>query len=144
MSANEYGERAALKHAELTEKVIGAFYDVYNELGFGFLERVYHNAMLVALADLGLQAESDVPLQVFFRGRLVGDYVADIFVERCVILELKAADDLSPANDSQLLNYLKASPAEVGLLLNFGPKPRFKRRVFDNDRKRARPKIESS
>lgn len=117
---------------------------MYNELGFGFLERVYHNAMLVALGDLGIRAESDVPLQVFFRGRLVDDYVADIFVERCVILELKATDELSPANDSQLLNYLKASPAEVGLLLNFGPKPRFKRRVFDNDRKRARPKIESS
>lgn len=143
MNPSDFGDRASLKHGELTEKVIGAFYDVYNELGFGFLERVYHNAMMVALSDLGLRAESDVPLQVFFRGRLVGDYVADIFVERCVILELKAADDLSPANDSQLLNYLKASPAEVGLLLNFCPKPRFKRRVFDNDRKRARPNIES-
>jgi GxxExxY protein len=88
--------------------------------------------------------ETQVNLPVFFHGRLVGDFFADILVERVVILELKAADDLASAHDSQLLNYLKASPAEVGLLLNFGPRPRIKRLVFDNERKRSRPKIESA
>jgi GxxExxY protein len=100
--------------------------------------------MLIALAQTGLSVETRVNLPVFFRGHLVGDFFADILVERVVVLELKAADELAPAHDSQLLNYLKASPAEVGLLLNFGPKPRFKRLVFDNERKRSRPKIESS
>jgi GxxExxY protein len=144
MNPTDYAERGSLKHGEITEKIIGVFYDVYNELGFGFLESVYHRAMLVALDRAGLAAESKVPLPVFFRGQAVGDFEADIFVERAVILELKAADDLHPAHDAQLLNYLKASAVEVGLLLNFGPKPRFKRFVFDNERKRSRPKIESA
>jgi GxxExxY protein len=144
MNPNDYAERGSLKHGEITEKIIGAFYDVYNELGFGFLESVYHKAMLIALVDLGLSVETQVNLPVFFRGHLVGDFFADILVERAVILELKAADELASAHDSQLLNYLKASSAGVGLLLNFGPRPRFKRLVFDNERKRSRPKIESS
>jgi GxxExxY protein len=144
MDPTHYAERGSLKHGEITEKVIGVFYDVYNELGFGFLEIVYHRAMLVALERAGLSAESKVPLPVFFRGQPVGDFEADIVVEPAVILELKAADDFHPAHDAQLLNYLKASTAEVGLLLNFGPKPRFKRLVFDNERKRSRPKIESA
>ncbi|AMV26582.1 hypothetical protein VT84_19435 [Gemmata sp. SH-PL17] len=144
MNATDYAPRGELRHGEITEKIIGVFYEVYNELGFGFLESVYHKAMLHALADAGLRAETQVHLPVFFRGHLVGDFFADIFVERAAILELKAADELDPAHNSQLLNYLKASPAEVGMLLNFGPKPRFKRLVFDNERKRLRPKIESA
>lgn len=144
MDPTEYAECGSLKHGEITERIIGVFYDVYNELGFGFLEIVYHRAMLIALERAGLAAESKVPLPVFFRGQAVGDFEADIIVERVVILELKAADDFHPARDAQLLNYLKASTAEVGLLLNFGPKPRFKRLVFDNERKRSRPKIESA
>ncbi|VTR95025.1 Uncharacterized protein OS=Granulicella tundricola (strain ATCC BAA-1859 / DSM 23138 / MP5ACTX9) GN=AciX9_3732 PE=4 SV=1: PDDEXK_3 [Gemmata massiliana] len=144
MNAPDYAPRGDLRHGEITEKIIGVFFEVYNELGFGFLESVYHKAMLHVLADAGLRAETQVHLPVFFRGHLVGDFFADIFVERAVILELKAADELDPAHNSQLLNYLKASPAEVGMLLNFGPKPRFKRLVFDNERKRSRPKIESA
>jgi GxxExxY protein len=144
MNPTDYAERGSLKHSEVTEKIIGVFYDVYNELGFGFAECVYHKSMLIALAQAGLTVETQVALSVCFRGHLVGDFKADILVERAVILELKAANDFVPANESQLLNYLKCSPVEVGLLLNFGPKPKFKRLVFDNERKRSRPKIESS
>ena len=132
------------KHGDITEKVIGVFFAVYNELGFGFIESVYHKAMLIALAETGLRVETQVNLPVFFRGHLVGDFLADILVERAVILELKATSDFVAANESQLLNYLKASSIEIGLLLNFGPKPKFKRFVFDNDRKRSRPPIEFS
>ncbi len=124
--------------------MIGVFFDVYNELGFGFKEIVYHNALLIALPEAGLRVETQVNLPVYYRGHLVGDFFADVLVERAVILELKAASDLVTANDSQLLNYLKASPVEVGLLLNFGPKPKFKRLAFDNQRKRSRPPIEFS
>jgi GxxExxY protein len=129
------------QHRDLTERIIGAFYDVYNELGFGFLESVYHQALLFALAESGVRAESQMKLPVYFRGQIIRDFVADIFVERAVILELKAADELCSAHVSQLLNYLKASPIELGLLLNFGPKPRVRRFVFSNDRKRSRPPI---
>ena len=132
------------KHGDLTEKVIGVFFDVYNELGFGFLESVYHRALLIAIAEAGLKAETSVALPVFFRGHVVGEFVADILVESVVILELKAADALVSPHDSQLLNYLKATDCEVGLLLNFGPKPKFKRLAFANERKRARPPIEFS
>jgi GxxExxY protein len=132
------------KHGEITEKVIGVFFDVYNELGFGFLESVYHNAMLIALEQAGLNAESLVRLPVYFRGQLVGEFVADIRVERAVILELKAAEALATPFDSQLLNHLKATSCEVGLLLNFGPKPKFKRLAFSNDRKRLRLPVEFS
>jgi GxxExxY protein len=132
---------AKFKHRDMTERIIGAFYDVYNELGFGFLESVYHRAMLHALVQSGLRVETEVNLPVYFRGYLVGDFAADIFVERTVILELKAVEELHPAHEAQLLNYLKASPIELGLLFNFGPKPRFRRLVFSNDRKRSRPLI---
>jgi GxxExxY protein len=132
----------AFPHRELTEKIIGAYYDVYNELGFGFLENVYHNALIIALTDLGLQVESEVKLFVHFRGRVVGEYDADLFVERKVILELKAVDDFCSAHEAQTLNYLKATDIEVGLLLNFGAKPRIKRLAFSNERKRSRPPVQ--
>lgn len=132
------------KHGPITQKVIGVFFSVYNELGFGFVEGVCHKAMLIALAGAGLRVETQARLPVFFRGHLVGDFKADILVEQAVILELKAANDFAAANESQLLNYLKASPIEVGWLLNFGPKPKFKRFAFDNDRKLLRPAIEFS
>jgi GxxExxY protein len=128
-------------HRDLTEQVIGAFYDVYNELGFGFVESVYQRAMVIALTDAGLRAEPKVQLPVFYRDQRIGDFEADIFVERAVILELKAADEFCPAHEAQLLNYLKASPVEIGLLLNFGPRPRLKRLAFSNDRKRSRPPV---
>lgn len=128
-------------HRDITERVIGVFYDVYNELGFGFLESVYQNAMVRALRASGLTAEPQVKLPVFFRGEQVGDFIADFLVEGRVILELKAADEVSKTHEAQLLNYLKASLIEVGLLLNFGPKPRLKRLAFSNERKRFRPPV---
>jgi GxxExxY protein len=128
-------------HRDLTEKVIGVFYDVYNELGFGFLESVYQSAMIVALRTTGLKTDGQVGLPVYFRGSVVGDYVADILVEDKLILELKAAEDLSSIHEAQLLNYLKATQIELGLLLNFGPKPKIKRLVFSNERKRSRPSV---
>jgi GxxExxY protein len=131
----------AFPHRDLTERVIGAFYDVYNELGFGFVEIVYHRSMVIALEASGLAVESRAKLPVYFRGEPVGEFEADILVERAVILELKAADDFCPAHEAQLLNYLKASTVEVGLLLNFGPKPRLRRLAFSNARKRSRPPV---
>src|SRR5947209_4276645 len=97
-------------HRDLTDKVIGVFYDVYNELGFGFLESVYQAAMIRTLRAIGLKAEGLVKLPVYFRGMVVGDYIADVLVEDKLILELKAADDLCSAHEAQLLNYLKATP----------------------------------
>lgn len=125
-------------HADLTRSIIGVFYDVYNELGHGFLESVYHNAMLVALRAAGLRAESKIQIPVYFRSHVVGEFEADILVEGKVLLELKAARTLDIAHESQLLNYLRATPIEVGLLLNFGTKPQVKRLIFDNPRKRSR------
>lgn len=129
-------EKRGFKHRELTEKIIGVFYEVYNELGHGFLESVYEEAMLIALIERGLKTAQQIPTPVWFRGRMVGDFKADIFVERAVILELKAGRAIESAQEAQLLNYLRATDIEVGLLLNFGVKPQFKRLAFDNDRKR--------
>jgi len=127
-----------MKHEELTSRVIGVFFDVYNELGFGFIESVYREAMLIALRAAGLNAEKEVPINVYFRGQLVGRFFADIVVEGSLLLELKSARAVEPVHEAQLLNELRATEAEVGLLLNFGPKPEFKRMVFDNERKRSR------
>jgi len=134
MHADERG----FKHKELTEKIIGVFYEVYNELGHGFLESVYEDAMAVALPQAGLKVERQVPLRVTFRGALIGDFRADLLVEKSVLLELKASRDIDPAHEAQLLNYLRATEVEVGLLFNFGPKAQFKRLVFENARKGIR------
>ncbi|HWO02679.1 MAG TPA: GxxExxY protein [Blastocatellia bacterium] len=128
-------EKRGFKHRELTQKIIGVFYEVYNELGHGFLESVYEAAMSIALIESGLKAAQRVPTPVWFRGRMVGDFKTDILVEGAVILELKAARAIEAAHEAQLLNYLRATDIEVGLLLNFGVKPQFKRMAFDNDRK---------
>jgi GxxExxY protein len=124
------------KHQELTRKIIGVFYEVYNELGHGFLESVYEAAMLIALREAGLKVETQVPIGVYFRGNRVGDFRADLMVENAVLLELKAARALDSSHEAQLLNYLRATEIEVGLLLNFGIKPEFKRLAFDNERKK--------
>jgi GxxExxY protein len=134
MNADERG----FKHRELTEKIIGVVYDVYNELGHGFLESVYEQAMAIALGQAGLHVDRQMSLKVIFRGEVVGDFRADVIVERAVILELKAASGINPAQEAQLLNYLRATEIEVGLLLNFGPRPQFKRLVFENSRKQIR------
>lgn len=123
------------KYQDLTEQIIGAFYNVYNRLGYGFLERVYENAMVIELQMMGLKVEQQMPIKVRYRGHVVGEYCADLVVEDKVIIELKAVSTFLPAHEAQLLNYLKATPYEVGLLLNFGPSPTKKRRVFDNDKK---------
>ena len=125
-----------LKHRELTEKVIGVFYEVYNELGHGFLESVYQKAFELALTTKGLKVCRKVEVPVWFRGEKVGDFEADVLVENCLLLELKGVRTLDRAHEAQLLNYLRATDVEVGLLLNFGIKPEFKRLAFDNARKR--------
>ncbi len=126
------------KHEELTGKILKVFYEVYNELGYGFLESVYEKAMVIALRAVRLQAEPQKAIEVWFRGARVGEFAADILVESLVLLELKAVRALEPSHEAQLLNYLRATNVEVGLLLNFGPKPQMKRFLFDNDRKRQR------
>jgi GxxExxY protein len=127
-----------LKHAELTELIIGVFYDVYNELGFGFLESVYRKSLQLALREKNLKVEAEVAVPVFFRGINVGDFRADLVVNDCILLELKTAETIIVAHEAQLLNYLRATALEVGLILNFGPKAQVRRLLFDNERKQAR------
>jgi GxxExxY protein len=117
-------------HSDITELIIRAFYTVYNQLGYGFLEKVYQNALLIELKKLRLEAIPQVPIDVYYDCFHVGHYYADILVRRLVIVEIKAAEKLCSEHEAQLVNYLKASEIEVGLLLNFGPKPEFKRKVF--------------
>lgn len=124
-----------LLHENITEQIIKTYYEVYNELGYGFLERVYQNAMLLELKNKGLNVEAQKMIKVHYKGLLVGDYFADIIVENLVILELKASEVLVHENELQLLNYLRATDIEVGLLLNFGKKAEFRRKIFTNDRK---------
>jgi GxxExxY protein len=131
-------DRHGFKHGEITEKIIGVFYQVYNELGHGFLESVYEKSLQIALNSVGLKALAQIEIPLTFRGHQVGDFSADLLVENCVLIELKAASALHPAHNAQLLNYLRATDIEVGLLLNFGLKPEFKRLLFDNPRKSIR------
>jgi GxxExxY protein len=123
------------KHKELTEKIINIFYRVYGKLGYGFLEKVYENAMMVEMEKEGMLAVSQAAISVFYDSKIIGEYYADILVDNRVIVEIKAARQFVEENEAQLLNYLKASNIEVGLLLNFGPKPEVKRKAFDNLRK---------
>ena len=124
-----------IKHKELTGKIIGVFYDVYNELGHGFLESVYQKSLGLALQSIGLQVCWLISIPVWFRGHQVGHFEGDMLVERSVLLELKAVRALEGSHQAQLLNYLRATDIEVGLLLNFGVKPEFRRLLFDNSRK---------
>lgn len=123
------------KQVELTRQIIGAFFKVYNALGYGFSEKVYQNALALELQKLGVQVKLQQPLKVYYEGIEVGEYFADIIVNDVVILELKAVQRLLPEHEAQLLNYLKATNIEVGLLLNFGPKAETKRKTYDNERK---------
>jgi len=118
----------ALMHEELTSRVIGACFDVINELGAGFVESVYEKALIIALRQKAIGAEAQVPLKVMFRGEIVGEFLADILVEGKLILELKAAKSLLPEHQAQLINYLNATGIEIGLLVNFGnPKLEYRR-----------------
>ena len=119
-------------HSELTGKIIKAFHNVYNELGYGFLEKVYERSMLIELRTLGLACDPQVPINVYYGDEKVGEYFADILVENKVILELKAAETIREEHEAQLLNYLRATDVELGLLLNFGKKPEHKRKLFEN------------
>ena len=127
-----------MKHEILTEQLIGLFYDVYNELGHGFLESIYQKAFALALQQAGLRFAQQCPISVTFRGIEMGEFRADLVVESLVIVELKAVQALESAHERQLTNYLRATKFEVGLLLNFGPKAQVRRVIFDNERKMVR------
>jgi len=122
-------------HENITKKIIEAYYKVYNTLGYGFLEKVYENALKIELRRLNLKVDQQKSIKVLYESFEVGDYFADLIIEDLVIVELKAAESLCEEHEAQLINYLKATNREVGLLLNFGRKPEFKRKVFSNDRK---------
>ena len=126
------------KHNELTDKIIAVFWEVLRELGYGFSEVVYENALVIALRSGGFKVDQQMKIEVFFRGHKVGEFFADIVVNDLVILELKAAQEILSEHEAQLLNYLKATTYEVGLILNFGPsRKKIKRLVFDNEKKNA-------
>lgn len=127
-----------LKHGLVTNQILKVFYEVYNELGHGFLESVYHRSLVLALESVGLNVCSRISIPVWFRGTQVGNFEADVLVKNCVLLELKAVRTLDASHRAQLLNYLRATEIEVGLLLNFGEKPEFKRVIFDNIKKMTR------
>jgi GxxExxY protein len=119
-------------HGEITQVIIQAFYKVYNELGYGFLEKVYENALFIELEKTGLYIEKQRRIKVYYENEVVGSYYADLVVDEKVIIELKAAEGLREEHEFQLINYLKATEMEVGLLLNFGKSPQFKRKIFTN------------
>ena len=123
------------KYKDITDIILKSFYEVYNELGDGFLESIYENALYIVLIGYGLSVEKQKDVSVFFRGNIIGDFKTDLIVNEKVIVELKAVRAIDPAHEAQLINYLKATNIEVGLLLNFGRKPEFKRFVFSNERK---------
>lgn len=123
----------SLLHKELTDSVLKALYKVYNELGHGFLERVYQNALYYELLDMGFDITAQKRLIVYYNGRGVGEYIPDLIVENKVILELKAHENIILEHEMQLQNYLKATDIEIGLLLNFGPTPTFKRKIWLNE-----------
>lgn len=134
-----------LKYRELTDQILRVFYRTYRELGGGFVESVYQRVLLIALDEAGLHAKGEVAVPVWFHGRDVGQFRADIIVENLVLLELKAAEAICDAHRAQTTNYLRATDLEIALILNFGPQPDFKRIVYDNNRKksahvRARPR----
>ncbi len=124
-----------LLHSEITDSILKAYFDVYNQLGYGFLEKVYQNAMYFELKSLGYKVEAQKPIKVYFKNQLVGEYYADLLVDDKVIVELKACELFMNAHTAQLMNFLKATEIEVGLVLNFGEEPEFKRIIYTNDRK---------
>ena len=126
-------EKENYMHSDLTEKIIKAFYKVYNTLGYGFLEKVYENAMSIELKKAGLMHSKQYPVDVYYDEKHVGSYFADIIVEERVIIELKAAEGLCEEHEAQLINYLRATDIEVGLLLNFGKEPQIRRKVFSRE-----------
>lgn len=132
-------EDSKLLYPELTETIIGVYYDVYNEIGHGFLESIYRNAMQIALTEAGLSVQREFPVPVWFRGQTIGLFRADLMIANKVLVELKAVNALDRSHEGQLLHYLRATEIEVGLLFNFGGgKPQFRRLVFENSKKKIR------
>ena len=125
----------SLLHQSITNTILKVYYEVYNELGHGFLEKVYQNAMYFELKARGLKVESQKEIKVYFKQQLVGEYYSDLIVENKVIIELKATEVLMNAHVAQTINYLKATPIEIGILLNFGSEPEFKRLIYTNNKK---------
>ena len=123
------------KHSDLTGKILGAFFQLHKEMGYGFSEKVYQAALAILLEELGLMVEQQKPIRVYFHNKVVGEYIADMIVNSVVLLELKAIEKLADVHSAQLLNYLKSTDIEVGLLLNFGPEAEFCRKIYDNSRK---------
>jgi len=132
-------DKSKYLHSELTEQLIGSFYEVYNELGYGFLESVYEAALFKVPSAKELNPQRQVATPVWFRGEKSTDFCADLLVNNQVLLELKAVRVLEPCHEAQLLNYLRATPVEIGLLLNFGPRPIVRPMVFSNERKISAP-----
>ena len=124
-----------LKEEELTRIIIKAFYKVYNTLGYGFLERVYHKALELELRKMGLTVQYKLRIEVYYEGAQVGIYQADLVINNKIIIEIKAAEGLHPAHEAQLVNYLRATEIEIGFLFNFGKEPQFVRKFFSNERK---------
>ncbi|MCD4793434.1 MAG: GxxExxY protein [Bacteroidales bacterium] len=135
--------KSNFKHSDISEKIIKAFYNVYNELGYGFLEKVYEKAMMIELKDLGLERKRQQAVEVLYKNQNIGDYYPDIIVEDNVIVELKAVKNIIDEHEIQLVNYLKATNIEVGLILNFGPKPQITRRVLTKEYKNKIKKIDA-
>jgi GxxExxY protein len=131
----QHGFSTELLHSDLTSAILKAYYRVYNTLGYGFLEKGYQNAMYLELLEQGFEVQTQHPIKVHYKTRQVGEYYADLLVNRTVILELKAAEALAHEHEAQLINYLRDTEIEVGLLLNFGIKPEYRRKIFTNDRK---------
>ena len=138
MTSDQNSSNEGRKHWDLCHDIVEVYYAVYNELGFGFLEAVYEEALEIALKDAGFRVSRQVDTPIWFRGRRIGKYKADLVVNDIVLLELKATRALDREHEAQVLNYLRATDLEVALLLNFGPKPVFRRLVFENDRKVSR------
>jgi GxxExxY protein len=139
-----YADQRGLKYAELTERLIGIFFNLYNEIGHGFLESVYEQAFSVVLAENNIFFQRQIAIPVWFHGQKIGEFRADLLVDSKVLIELKAGRDIDLAWEKQLLNYLRATDIEVGLLFNFGPNAQFKRYVFENARKNPRNPCESA
>jgi GxxExxY protein len=127
-----------MRYEDLTDKIIGVFFEVYNILGYGFLEKVYENAMRKEFERMGVNYVSQYPIKVYYKDDIVGEYIADFLIDGKIIVELKAIRELSLADESQLLNYLKSTDKEVGLLLNFGKRAEIKRKMFDNNMNKTR------
>lgn len=123
------------KHSDITGVLLGAFFQLHKEPGFGFAEKVYQAALAILLEELGLMVEQHTQIRVYFHGKIIGEYIVDMVVNGVILLELKSVERLIPAHDAQMLNYLKSTELEVGLLLNFGPQAEFHRKIFDNTRK---------